>query len=361
MQSLFAGAVAESKDLERNLKEMEKVASVTLEGHQYALGGADTTNRSLALKLAQALTRSSEIERQRRLADITLMNEIEKRLVLEGELETVKKLAIKTEHEMLHYRAANKRLEEESSHMKAQLVEARREAELAEEATRSVERELRERMQGRAEDEVALVKVWLILPGSLYYIHTIYLLPGLMDSAPFLLTPHDPSWQARRDLETDEILEASLKQQVKELEAQVVLLRNLIRDQALMLSDATGRKDDVQVKLEEMEKASEEERRRRVASERRHLDASEALEQTASLLEGTQKDLAHTIAKSNHELKKERDRVADLELGEKQLESRLEDMTRRFEGKEGEWLVLKNEMEAAREMVAMIAQVGIKL
>jgi hypothetical protein len=62
---------------------------------------------------------------------------------------------------------------------------------LRREATRSAENELSVRMHGRADNEVALAR-------------------------------------AKRDLETDEILVASYKQQVKELEAQIIQLRSLI-------------------------------------------------------------------------------------------------------------------------------------
>ncbi|GLI60595.1 hypothetical protein VaNZ11_002742 [Volvox africanus] len=153
---------------------------------------------SLATQLVTAHHAAEAAERRFQLADAALAGEAGRRAAAEQQLEATRELLRRQEHEWLHHRTINQRLENEVQELKDKLEAATRNAAVAEATVEAAREQTRIGRDDVSQLEAALARM-------------------------------------RQQYEGNEILVAAQRQQIRELEAALASLREQHREQAVAL------------------------------------------------------------------------------------------------------------------------------
>ncbi|GIL91134.1 hypothetical protein Vretifemale_18794 [Volvox reticuliferus] len=194
----WAALLAEREKEREKERERGKGATEAAPDAAAAAANSVAVASSLAAQLVAAHHASEAAERRFQLADAALAGEAGRRAAAEQQLEATRELLRRQEHEWLHHRAINQRLENELQELKDKLEAATRNAAVAEATVEAAREQTR---IGR--DDVSQLEAGLA--------------------------------RMRQQYEGNEILVAAQRQQIRELEAALASLREQHREQAVAL------------------------------------------------------------------------------------------------------------------------------
>lgn len=224
----------------------------------------------------------------------------------------------RSDAERLACRVTITKLEEHNASLAQQLADVRKELEVAAAAHAAAHREFEALAAARATQEVDMMRV-------------------------------------RHDFETDEILVVSLRQQVRDLEAQLAQLKAFQRDQALALAREVGEKELALGKVKGLGGELEFERARVRELEGQLGETQAKLAETAAALAAKSREYDELAALHEREMAAAKAEIEGLTAEAKQLANRLTDTDTKLMVKERALKEAENELYSLREMLASVA------